>query len=292
VSASGGPRAQADALHAIIVEGDLLTSDGFKAAADADDKLLYWHRSLLFRNGDWRGEPAGRLVFGSTPLRGRTLIVGHSDEFTGRTVQAVLKLAGLKALWGTNLEQRPPFSHVLPLGLTNNCDDTPLHRVLGDPRHLATAFANTPFPPQYSGTVYACFSTANAPAYRSGLEKLVREQPGFVWSEPTLTAEGRVDFLARLRTYDFVLCPRGNGIDTHRLWETLYMGGIPVVRRSESFPAVLTDLPVLVVDDWVQLLDPEFRERSWNELQDRPMDPLRLRLTVWVGRIRESSNDV
>ena len=33
--------------------------------------------------------------------------------------------------------------------------------------------------------------------------------------------------------YRFVLCPRGNGIDTHRFWETLYHGGIPVVMKSD-----------------------------------------------------------
>jgi hypothetical protein len=36
-----------------------------------------------------------------------------------------------------------------------------------------------------------------------------------------------------LRQYQFVFCPRGNGIDTHRFWETLYHGGIPVVMESE-----------------------------------------------------------
>ncbi len=29
--------------------------------------------------------------------------------------------------------------------------------------------------------------------------------------------------------YLFVACPRGNGLDTHRFWETLYRGYIPVV---------------------------------------------------------------
>ena len=27
----------------------------------------------------------------------------------------------------------------------------------------------------------------------------------------------------------FVLCPTGNGIDTHRAWETLYLGSIPIL---------------------------------------------------------------
>jgi len=32
--------------------------------------------------------------------------------------------------------------------------------------------------------------------------------------------------------YSYIAAPRGNGIDTHRLWETLYRGAIPVVRNT------------------------------------------------------------
>lgn len=35
-------------------------------------------------------------------------------------------------------------------------------------------------------------------------------------------------YLHRLSSYEQIACPRGNGPDTHRLWETLYMGRIPV----------------------------------------------------------------
>jgi hypothetical protein len=32
--------------------------------------------------------------------------------------------------------------------------------------------------------------------------------------------------------FKFVAAPRGNGVDTHRFWETLYRGGIPIVEKS------------------------------------------------------------
>lgn len=37
----------------------------------------------------------------------------------------------------------------------------------------------------------------------------------------------------RSSMFAFSACPRGNGLDTHRFWETLYRGGIPVVISSE-----------------------------------------------------------
>lgn len=47
----------------------------------------------------------------------------------------------------------------------------------------------------------------------------------------------------------FIACPEGKGIDTHRFWETLYMGRYPVVlhnRVTDSF----SDLPVLILNKW------------------------------------------
>ena len=47
----------------------------------------------------------------------------------------------------------------------------------------------------------------------------------------------------------FVVCPRGNGLDTHRVWEALYLGAIPIVKKSEYF-AALRGWPVWIVESW------------------------------------------
>ena len=51
--------------------------------------------------------------------------------------------------------------------------------------------------------------------------------------------------------YKYVAAIRGNGVDTHRVWETLYRGRIPIVKRdawSESLARL--DLPIALVDEW------------------------------------------
>lgn len=52
----------------------------------------------------------------------------------------------------------------------------------------------------------------------------------------------------------FVACPEGNGLDTHRFWETLYRGSIPVVTDS-PFVRNWWDLgvPMVVLSDWSEL---------------------------------------
>jgi len=52
-------------------------------------------------------------------------------------------------------------------------------------------------------------------------------------------------FMNTINTYKFVLSPRGNGIDTHRFWEILLMGSIPIVETSglddlyNKFPCII-----------------------------------------------------
>lgn len=52
----------------------------------------------------------------------------------------------------------------------------------------------------------------------------------------------------------FNICPRGNGWDTHRIWESLIFNTIPVV-KNDKFTTVLKDnnIPMLIVENWDEL---------------------------------------
>lgn len=49
-----------------------------------------------------------------------------------------------------------------------------------------------------------------------------------------------------------VLCPWGAGSDTHRLWETLYLGSIPITRMCPSYRD-FKDYPIIFIDSWENL---------------------------------------
>jgi hypothetical protein len=88
-------------------------------------------------------------------------------------------------------------------------------------------------------------------------------------------------YLKDLHKYNFVLCPAGNGMDTHRVWETLYMGGYPIVLRTPYMEAILRNLPVVWISNWRQITEHEFLEKSWEALQFERHDANRLRLSWW-----------
>jgi hypothetical protein len=89
-----------------------------------------------------------------------------------------------------------------------------------------------------------------------------------------------------LERYAFVASPPGNGVDCHRTWEALYLGVVPVVKRSalyEAFPG----LPVLALDDWNEML--EWDERFLLEARARLVPGMaaspHLRMDHWAGLI-------
>jgi hypothetical protein len=52
----------------------------------------------------------------------------------------------------------------------------------------------------------------------------------------------------------FVICPEGNGIDTHRLWEALYLKTIPIIKKNKISPFLQkANLPILILNDWSDL---------------------------------------
>lgn len=269
----------------LIEDSDFITTDGFMRFTDTRPDLLYWKRDLVTRGGSWRGVKYPPLVAARKPPAATTVVLGHSDLMTGTALQMALKARGYWSLWGTNVRARLPHASALPLGLTNDCDDSPLHRILGNTDHLRQAFMSTERPTHESGTVMACFSLNTSPRHREPLAALIREDHAFRWYDPDLSETGRIRFMSRLRTHDFVLCPRGNGTDTHRLWETLYMGGIPIVRRADCWVSLLADLPVVIVDEWPEVMNPEFRSREWHRVNSTQWSASPLRQSTWNSRI-------
>lgn len=89
--------------------------------------------------------------------------------------------------------------------------------------------------------------------------------------------------------YAFALCPAGNGPDTHRLWEALVLGCIPVVKRN-YLSAFLYDLPVVVVDDWREI-SPAMLQRSLAEIDARRFNFAKLYLEYWRRAIRGQAQD-
>jgi hypothetical protein len=131
------------------------------------------------------------------------------------------------------------------------------------------------------------FTIANYPVERQQVWNLFKDKDWVSLDKFSNTRDGRKHYLQQIRNHSFVLCPRGNGVDTYRLWETLYMGSIPIVRKDIAHRDWM-DLPILFIDSWEEVTE----ERLRNELQrfqNTTWNMEKLRASYWIERIRNEN---
>lgn len=109
------------------------------------------------------------------------------------------------------------------------------------------------------------------------LKKL--EKLDFVYIEKKkLTLE---EYSKKLSLYKYIFCPYGNGVDTHRIWETLYSGSTPVVFNHKTFET-LKNLPVIFLDNFSNL-SIKFLEKENEKIKNSEFQ--KLLLDYWIKYI-------
>jgi hypothetical protein len=253
---------------------DIITTDKYLAAFPN----YYWKTDVFYSNRPilWRGRVQ------TLPPKGVPLVLcGHSDyPLTDEIVQHY----PMTKLLSVNKQSRRVSG--LPLGITNNTRESELHPVYGNVDVMVDA-ANTARDIQ--NLVYMNFAVHTYPTERVAVWTMFKDKTWVTVEGPENSMEGRKRFLQSARNHSFVLCPRGNGVDTHRLWETLYMGSIPIVRKDIAH-SDWEDLPILFVDSWDEVTEQQLR----NELvriQNTQWNMDKLFIGYWLQHIRNESGN-
>jgi hypothetical protein len=82
----------------------------------------------------------------------------------------------------------------------------------------------------------------------------------------------------------FTVSPLGNGLDCHRTWETLVLGGIPIVETSTN-DKLYEGLPVLIVKSWSDVTK-SLLETTRKNFSQKSFAKERLQLQYWVQKIK------
>ena len=91
------------------------------------------------------------------------------------------------------------------------------------------------------------------------------------------------NYIDNVYNHKFVLSPRGNGLDTHRFWETLHLKSIPVVIKNPN-NSYYTDLPVVFVDSWGEVTE-EFLNSEYERISNAKYDLEKLYFKYWKNKI-------
>jgi hypothetical protein len=214
-----------------------LSSRDIARISRARSLFVYTHELDAFADYVWPHLDGRRYV----------LITHNSDGEIGSRQVEWLESAGDKL--GRWFAQNVTVEHAklvpLPLGIANSMWPHGNLRVMAKAIRRAALTAPT-------HELFARFSPGTHPD-RAELGEVLRLRFPAVASEASRRIGFR-DYLEELARHEYCVCPRGNGIDTHRLWEALYLGVTPIVTRSihtEHWQAL--GLPLMIVDRWSDL---------------------------------------
>ena len=101
---------------------------------------------------------------------------------------------------------------------------------------------------------------------------------------------GHDEFYRRLRQAKFCIAPRGNAIETFRMWDCLYLGTIPIVVREAAFHDALEDLPILFIDSYqayAELTEKKLNQ-IYNEMCLRELNYNKLKNRFWLDLISQN----
>ncbi len=75
------------------------------------------------------------------------------------------------------------------------------------------------------------------------------------------------EYLREMYHHKFAISPESCCADSHRTWEAMYIGVIPIVQKTLGM-SWYDDLPILQVDDICSLTE-EFLEDKYKEMMDK-----------------------
>jgi hypothetical protein len=129
------------------------------------------------------------------------------------------------------------------------------------------------------------FTIATNPGERQRVQELAARVPCVEQLPSRLTQS---DYLRVAATYKFLLCPPGNGLDTHRAWEAMYLGVVPIVKDSVAMRYFAQlGLPLWILESWEELLSlrPDELEAKYEALKGG-FDSPALFMDYWRDLVR------
>lgn len=183
----------------------------------------------------------------------------------------------LLAWYGKNLIYDHPKATTLPLGVTNIRDP---HERGGD-----VNFWNQLRAEKVDKDIL-CYVNIGVGHKRQERYESRLQTVNFFNAQPFATCVGERPWLKYAREMHrskFVIAPPGEALDTFRLWESLYLGAIPIV-TSTPLDSMYKNFPVWIVDNWEEITEEKLHQK-WEELSPQLTDCPQLWASHWYKKI-------
>jgi|SRR5210317_606668 hypothetical protein len=221
--------------------------------------------SLIFTHFDTVG--LLKKILRKNNIRNCSVIVHLSDKNMSY-IKYIFYKNFFKFIYSTNVTYSSDNLFSLPIGISNEY----IKNNLSEKNFLDRDLQGEKFE-----KIYLNFNENTNFFHRSWIQKNL-ENKNFVHIEKSKLSKKQ--YLNDIKNYKFVLCPWGNGYDTHRIWEALYAGSIPVVKYHRAFES-FKHLPIIFYTNIKELtldyLNDELTNKKELEIND-------LELSNWISK--------
>ena len=169
----------------------------------------------------------------------KCILITHNSDKTFTDVHASLLQPYVNTVYAINTNCSSKIVRTIPLGFVDN---------KYKPHSFFANLASTPLPK--SILIYMNFSIQTNVSIRTECFN-VFQRYSWVTKEQSIPPE---EFYKQLARSNYVLSPEGTGIDCHRIYESLYLDAIPLVKTSK-LDAFYEKLPVVIVQSWEDITE-------------------------------------
>ena len=132
--------------------------------------------------------------------------------------------------------------------------------------------------------IYSNFNLNTNFTHRNEIKNICINNDFIDWEEPVLSIN---DFFKTILNYEAVVCAQGNGPgDNHRIYETLYMGRIPITFNKTMFDVLHNLFPVVLIENYQDLDNFNIMSDKIKEAKNKKWEKELLICDNWIKKIK------
>lgn len=146
--------------------------------------------------------------------------------------------------------------------------------------------------------IYANFAIGTNPTFRQPVKDICSSVNFIDWDESvnftsydSYNNENTLSyFYKKIKDYRATVCPIGNGLDTHRVYETLYSNRIPITFSKVLYDKLYYQYPVVLLENINDLKNYDLLDKLIKEQENKSWDKELLNFSYWKNIIINEHN--
>ena len=209
------------------------------------------------------------------PLDNKFIVVTHNSDIN---IDSVLNVPKNVIKWySQNINIYDPILESIPIGLENSRWFPHFRK-----KEKIIDILNTK--KVHRNLVYMNHNINTNPMRKIPYDIL--KDKSFVTTKMRMNGQYYDEYINQIYNHKFVVCPEGNGIDTHRTWETLYLKSIPI-EISNFNNSYYRDLPICFVNSWEEITE-DFLNKEYERIINTKWNLDKLKMSYWKNKILEN----